>query len=121
MRRRSNVTIFPLFGRDGDEESLSSSGSSLCRQGDSSSSISSTSSSEYGEHLALFHKLDCLRRSPIAGLYKRIVNHEGGDADGDRGVGGGLNNGDETCNLPKLIQAINLDGYYSCDFFSFLI
>lgn len=45
------------------------------------------------------------------------MNHEGGDADGDRGVGGGLNNGDETCNLPKLIQAINLDGYYSCDFF----
>ncbi|XP_053664395.1 embryonic polarity protein dorsal [Anopheles marshallii] len=44
------------------------------RYNSSASSDTSTSSSDY-EHLNLFHKLDHLQRSPIAGLYNVIVHN----------------------------------------------
>lgn len=37
-------------------------------------SCSSSSSSEFGEHLSLFHKLDYLDKSPLAGLYDQITH-----------------------------------------------
>lgn len=45
------------------------------RNNSSASSSSSTSSSDY-EHENLFHKLDPLKRSPLAGLYN-VVCHRG--------------------------------------------
>uniref|UniRef100_A0A336K2P2 CSON015181 protein n=1 Tax=Culicoides sonorensis TaxID=179676 RepID=A0A336K2P2_CULSO len=35
---------------------------------------SSSSSSEFGEHLSLFHKLDYLKKSPLAGMYHEITH-----------------------------------------------
>lgn len=37
-------------------------------------SYSSSSSSEFGEHLFLFHKLDYLNKSPLTGLYDQITH-----------------------------------------------
>lgn len=75
MRRFSAISnlIFPLYQDRIDTKSLSSSDSSICTPS-SISCCSSTSSSEYDEHLALFHKFDYLYKSPIAGLNN--ANHE---------------------------------------------
>ncbi|XP_062549273.1 embryonic polarity protein dorsal-like isoform X1 [Armigeres subalbatus] len=49
--------------------------SKRCIYNSSGSSSSSTSSSDY-EHENLFHKLDTLTRSPLAGMYNLIVHHD---------------------------------------------
>lgn len=68
-RSPAQVNLFPISGRP---RSPWSSDTSLRRF--DLGSCSSSSSSEFGEHLSLFHKLDYLNKSPLAGMYDQITH-----------------------------------------------
>lgn len=67
-RSPAQTNLFPTYSKP------SSPWNSECSLRRDLGGYSSSSSSEFGEHLSLFHKLDYLKTSPLAGLYEQITH-----------------------------------------------